>query len=198
MKDQPAIGTLLNPGKLPNRDAIHVAILPIIAGARLHRGEPFRIKRGTKNIALSGEYNGKYSTQNRNLSSAVGIIDPYLSTFAVQEGEACYGFMYPNTITGLHHHWEHPIVDSGDSEREINEHEQWLIGFAEDWNFDYDQLIDAATGNSNYVVALGIDLHSADDLGAGVEQEFWEHIEGLTGKEISESHKKDMVWSCSC
>ena len=49
----------------------------------------------------------------------------------------------------------------------------------------------------NYIVAQGVDLHSKEELGKDFE-EFWFHLEALTGKRFSEEHKNEEMWSCSC
>lgn len=87
-----------------------------------------------------------------------------------------------------------------------NEHELWLRQFCDEWNFDFDELIEAGTreegldedGFSNrYVVARGRDLHCASELGSDLVL-FWEHLEGYTGKTFGDDHREAMGWSCSC
>lgn len=74
----------------------------------------------------------------------------------------------------------------------------WLKAFADKWNFDYDEMIEAAQDKEGYITARGIDLHHASELDPGDEAEFWRHMEALTHTEFSDDHRKDFVWSCTC
>lgn len=169
------------------RDAIHVAIIPLVAGERLYRGSRIRLKFGTSDVALDGEY-----------SESFGIVDPFLAKYCVEKGEMFYGVLNPGTVTGMRHHWQHPLFEESPKQAS-NEHEEWLRNFAEEWNFDYDTLIDEATSNMSgrYVVARGVDLHSRSDLGEDYDL-FWFHLEKMLNIEYSESHKSGLIWSCSC
>ena len=55
MSSEPILGRLIE-GDV-ERDAIHIAIVPLIAGGTLMRGGRFRLKFGTDNVALDGSYN---------------------------------------------------------------------------------------------------------------------------------------------
>jgi hypothetical protein len=61
------------------RDAIHIAVAPMVATAALHPGQRL---------------------QN-------GIVDPFL-TAPVQPGERYWLFLFPGTVTGMRHVWSHP------------------------------------------------------------------------------------------
>lgn len=71
------IGTILE--RNVGRDAIHIAILPMLATRVMKPGE--RLKDG--------------------------IVDPYLEE-SVQPGQYYFLFLYPGTVTGLRHVWTHP------------------------------------------------------------------------------------------
>lgn len=83
------IGKLLT-GK-EGRDAVHVAIVPVIAAIDLQPGQ---------RVGLDGD---KVSPSAKH----VGIIDPFLKE-PVKEGQCCWLFLFPLTITGLRHVWSHP------------------------------------------------------------------------------------------
>ena len=74
------------------RDAVHIAVAPVTAGQELRPGERVGFLADGR-VGAVGE--------------TIGIIDPFL-TASVREGERCWLFLYPNTITSLRHVWTHP------------------------------------------------------------------------------------------
>lgn len=170
------------------RDAIHVPVIPLVAGERLYRSSRFRLFSGSRDVALSATYIG---------AKAIGIVDPFLWGLFVEKDERFWGFLFPGTLVGIRHHWSHPDFDSP---RIItNEHEKWLRDFCDRWNFDYDELRDAGVGTSDWreIIARGVDLHSPDELGEDLGL-FWEHLEAMTGMKFDDPHRSGVVWSCSC
>ena len=83
---QEAIGKLIDGPA--GRDAVHVAVAPVVARVALRPGTHVDATGGT-----DGE--------------RVGIVDPFLDC-AVKPGDRFWLFLYPNTITGLRHVWQHP------------------------------------------------------------------------------------------
>lgn len=61
------------------RDAVHVAVMPMVAVRQLNPGE--RLKNG--------------------------IVDPFLD-HPVEVGDWYYLFLFPGTTTSLRHVWQHP------------------------------------------------------------------------------------------
>lgn len=190
--NEPQLGRLIE-GDDAQRDAIHIAIIPLIIGEDyMQHGERFRLKYGSKTIALSGEYeNGATPT--------LGILDPFIDTFkSIMEGQKVWGFLFPGTVTGMRHHWKHPSFDKEETPENI--YEVWLREFADKWNFNFSQLIEAGIGEGKelpYVVANGFDLHTADEL-EGDEEKFWYNLEMYTKKNFSPEHRKGLTWSCTC
>jgi hypothetical protein len=172
----------------PERDAIHVAVVRLIAGEDLRPGCKFKLKFNSTDVALRADYNE---------NETVGIVDPFLSGWSIRKGQLFYGLLFPGTVTGMRHHWSHPVFDA--PKIAVDEHEQWIREFAEKWNFDYDELISNAlsTADWRYVTAQGIDIHSRDELGEDHDL-FWSHLEAMMGRKFDENHRDGMNWSCSC
>lgn len=165
------------------RDAIHIAILPVIAEADfLSAGEQIGFVYGTTNM-VKADPNG------------IGVVDPFLHDM-IRKGDRFWMFLMPNTITGLRHEWTHPGVDNQPVSK--SESEKWLRVFASQWNFNYNEMIENASGEEGqYITAQGVDLHGRSELGADHDL-FWQHLEAMTGKRFGEQHREEFIWSCSC
>ena len=178
----------------PDRDAVHVAVVKLIAGDnRLHPGSKFKLAHGSNKIALSASYNE---------GDFVGIANPYVTdNFRhIEKGTEFWGMLIPGLVNGMVHKWKCPIFD--DRQESENEHSQWIREFCDRWNFDYNELIENSTSDIKeeyeaWIVARGIDLHSKGDLGEDHDL-FWVHLEALTGKKFNKDHREKFGWSCSC
>ena len=188
------IGKLLPEGA--GRDAVHIAVLPVVAAETLAAGKCVSIK------IKDGEYVASFPLKGEWI---VGIVDPYLNQL-VRRGQRCFVFLYPQTITSLRHQWVHPEVPEIEEYEKgialkvynqlVKEHEEWLRRFAEKWQIDYDEMIEAAKVGGTWF--LGTDMHSADDFDEGELDEFWGHLEKLTGKRFDREHRERMDYSCAC
>lgn len=90
------LGALIAPDTDARRDAIHVAITPVIAApdTNLFPGQPFKLDDQGRAVVVA------------HVNDATGVVDPFLKT-AVRPGERFYGCLYPGTVTGLRHEWDH-------------------------------------------------------------------------------------------
>lgn len=110
MKDE----TLENMGKIlekdMSRDAVHIAVVPVLASERLYPGEHIGL--------LPDGYASAHLSVNK-----IGIVDPYLRD-AVRQGQRFFMMLYPGSITSLKHQWTHPAFpepsyDGGEYSRPV-------------------------------------------------------------------------------
>src|ERR1041385_3217026 len=84
------LGTIIDENQ--KRDAIHLAVEPMVAKEYLKPGE---------HVTADGVSCIPYRKHS------VGIVDPFLEK-TVQPGERFWLVLYPRTIKSLRHVWEHP------------------------------------------------------------------------------------------
>ncbi len=87
------------------RDAIHVAVAPVVAGEDLNPGDRVGIHT-----------DGKVYKECR--VGYTGVVDPYLPEM-VREGERFWLFLKPGSVTSLRHVWTHPAFSLKVPERKI-------------------------------------------------------------------------------
>ena len=90
----PNLGSLC--GEDARRDAVHVAVAPVVSGGHLHPGQ---------RVGLLPD--GRAS----HLEPHIGVVDPFLvfkDVSMVHPGERFWLFLLPNTVTSLRHVWQHP------------------------------------------------------------------------------------------
>ncbi len=92
---KPNLGELA--GADARRDAVHIAVAPVVASCLLEPGDNVGIWNVSRE-AFWAEAHG---------DNAIGIVDPFL-TSPVRKGQRFWLFLYPNSITNLRHVWEHP------------------------------------------------------------------------------------------
>lgn len=98
MDDGPKLGRLIDDGDR-RRDAIHIAVAPVMAAELLAPGQPVGfVEPG--NMELVGP-----------CAERIGIVDPFL-TASVAPGQRFWLFLYPGSITGLRHVWTHPAFSA--------------------------------------------------------------------------------------
>jgi hypothetical protein len=171
------------------RDAIHLAVEPVIAGDRLLPGERITLKGG---VAVSTSY-----TRLKTL----GIVDPFLRD-PVEKGQSFWLVVLPRQITSLHHVWSHPDfpeapqIDATKAkvkEALREDAEEWLRDFAERNDMDYDELVAAATdSHEGAYLCVG----SNEPNNRTIPPEFWGHFRNLTGIEVGEDRPE--YFTCSC
>jgi hypothetical protein len=185
MDKVPKLGNLITDDQ--HRDAVHIAVAPVIAGMELHPGEHIG-------------FVGNAYTVGTN-TAHIGIVDPFLSG-PVYKGNKFYMFLYPNTITSLRHEWSHPDFEKEDALAEVEPtyltlkgspaEEKWVTEYAERIGSNYSELMAGAADyqeNGHYL--------SKGDVfdGEYISEEFWEKFEVITRTTISD---RGSFLSCSC
>ena len=168
------------------RDAIHLAVEPVIAGETLQPGQHIGLTAGK--IATSSEPH-------------LGIVDPFLVQ-PVRANERFWLVVYPRQIRSLRHVWEHPAfpasreTSTGASNRAASE--QWIRDFVARSDCPgYEAVIAAAVDvdrdplDDDYLYFYGKDAHGE------IPAEFWTHVEIVTGKTIPPTQRATR-FSCSC
>ncbi len=167
---------------VPNtRDAVHIAVISVKAKEYLEPGDEI------------GFIDGEATTL---ATEKLGIVDPFIKG-TISPGSTFWMMIFPRTITSLHHVWQHPSFDH--KEPDVREHlknkaREWIEKYANDLTVTFDDLIDAA----DRFIESG-EYYSEGSLfdGEYIHEEFWDHYEMYTGKEVSEDKKRDF-FSCSC
>lgn len=182
MKDL-GIGKLITTEQF--RDAIHVAVAPVVAAERLASGW---------HVGLNS--NGEASVSE----TPVGIVDPFLRD-SVASGKRFWLFLYPGSITSLRHDWTHPAFSGPCAQPDGNKEasRQWMT----DWALKHmgeDYYGDGEISSPDVALARAIDAGERNHVGPYedardyIDNEWWNHWETITGKRGD----RDAYFSCSC
>lgn len=179
MKDDVPLGKLAP--ETATRDAIHLAVAPLVAGQKLDPGDY---------IGLGS--NGEAFLRDRDTDSfgaSIGIVDPFLRR-SVNKGERFYGVLLPNTITGMHHEWRHPAFDALPTREQVDvSHATTVLNkYAREQGVSYGRLMDIIDSGSR-----GKDEH----MDSQVPDYIWDAWESVTG-EKADSDRREQYFSCAC
>jgi hypothetical protein len=180
------LGTII--GEHEKRDAIHLAVEPVIAAHDMEPGAHIGLMPDGRASELADK--------------KLGIVDPFLKD-GVVAGERFWLVVYPRQITSLRHVWEHPSFPASPDVAlapRYSESEQWIRNFADGVSLHYDVLMEGARewvdskkrgGWGEYLCFGGL-LE-----GESVPDEFWTHYEAVTGEKVEEDHRGSF-FTCSC
>lgn len=183
------LGTIIE--ESAGRDAIHLAVEPVVAAHQLRPGDDVGFIEGGVGFC----------------ENPVGIVDPFLKS-TVRKGQRFWLVVYPRQITSLRHVWTHPAFENATIPTMPNnsmrkaESEIWLRNFCHTADCPgYEsvmELIDKGKisneyGDSyvdeQYVHFNGSDAHYA------IPPEFWDHVEIVLGRKMV---NRPTYFSCSC
>ena len=167
-----------SPTESDTRDAIHIALAPIIAGEDLYPGNHIEMgKDGLGHIA-------------KEPNTAIGIADPFM-TRTILKGERFWLCLYPQTVTDMKHHWSHPAFLPVAELPDVLKAKEVISNIASSYGVRVDELIEAAQSGEGY--CFGNDISYGD-----FEDDFWNAIETITGKQFNEIHRSDTTFRCAC
>lgn len=174
--------------KNAGRDAIHLAVEPVMAAQKLHAGDHVGF------LPSGGVGTGA--------KKHLGIVDPFLKS-PVQKGQIFWLVVYPRQITSLRHVWTHPDF----SEEGKVDSETWLRNFCDTSDCpSYETLMKALRNeliddddygdcsfrwDGDYLYFQGLDAH------ASIPPEFWDHVSNVLGYEVDKTMRPE-YFSCSC
>lgn len=169
------------------RDAIHLAVEPVLAGEWLAPGE---------HVVMRGKF--AYGTAP---GEGVGIADPFVQG-RIEAGAKFWLVLYPRQITSLRHVWSHPafpdeVAPAVSPDREASE--AWMMAWAKKhMSEDYYGEGDRVSNEDAYAYAIraGHENHVGpyEDARDHIDSEWWGHWEAITG----ERGDRDSYFSCSC
>ena len=91
------------PEPAAERDAIHLACYPAVAGETLHPGQRVGISKVSGHALAAVKW--------------IGVVDPFLNQ-PVQKGERFWLCVRPGEVTGLRHVYTHPAFDGNEATHE--------------------------------------------------------------------------------
>lgn len=167
-----------------DRDATHLAVVPVIAATEMEPGTHCEVlPDGTAGLS----------------DTPIGIVDPFLKA-NVRKGERFYLCLYPRTVTGLRHVYNHPRLDAlaSDASSKKVTSERWLREFCATADCPgYELTIGMAIAHGENSTGYDDDrLHFNDmDAHGEIPAEFWAHLEVVSGKKLG---RRATYFSCAC
>lgn len=179
----PTFGQLIDEHQ--KRDAVHIAIAPVVAAERLSPGQ---------HIGFSDP--GDTEMVGSRAANHIGIVDPFLSA-PVYAGERFWMLLYPQTVTGMRHEWEHPAFQAAENSEKAKS-EAWLRNLAIRTDRTYEFLLEAgAEAASGETSPYGGDDTSAEILNEN-KADFFYHYEVVTGKRVTKEDQEGVYFRCAC
>lgn len=182
------LGSLIYSNILPERDAVHIAIMPGRSQVSLKRGDFVKYNAQTEMFELVS-----------HAAIADGIVDPYLYGYDTTNPKyAFYVCLFPGSIMSLRHDWVHkniPAAKHSEESEKIAFAKSWIEGFADQVDMSAEELFNHAREyllDRWYYVCEGGKYE-----GVSVPDAFWDHFETVTGEAVP-VEKRGSFFSCSC
>lgn len=160
-----------------SRDAVHVAVAPVVAAHDMVPGA---------HVGLDAS--GKATM---HAEKGIGIADPFLKK-RVRAGQRFWLYLYPGSITSLRHEWTHPAFEVTPIKSPMDASVEWLKDMAHKCGVSYDRMI-SAVEEDDYI-NMGENEEYKGHLDGHMD-EFQRHCEVVTGKTFKHP---PYPFSCSC
>lgn len=177
------LGELITePGAQNQRDAIHIAVVPIVASSGLDPGQHIGVLSDGTRSSQHGPF--------------VGIVDPFLKQ-TVHPGETFWAFLYQGQVTTLRHEWTHPAFPDVQYEpapaQDLTDARVRMAQFAGECHHTLESFLEEITS-----VARGTDssVFVGDNEGAEKYPQFWSDFTALTG--VDAPSDGEIWFSCGC
>ena len=181
------LGQLITaPGEQNKRDAIHIAVVPVIAAEDLEPGT---------NVGVNAD-----GTQAGTEWPHVGIADPFIPWGGrIPKGATFWLCLYQGSVHTLRHEWTHPAFPAAASDRPVVDEramsEVWLRAYAMRIK-PYD---DKETAYTNFLRDIATDevyFHGIDtDHDCKDDAELWRHVAIVTGRHVD---TENLNLRCGC
>lgn len=179
------LGTLIGPNE--KRDAIHLAVEPVVAGCYLEPGDHITVRDGRAYRCKAG--------------TGLGIVDPFLLE-RIEVEQRFWFIMYPRQVRSLRHVWSHPAfpdeVAAGAPIAKAPDKaasEAWLRDFCQRSDCPCYETVMGCILDGNQNTHDDDYLHfDGQDAHADIPDLFWDHVEIVTGK----TFKRAKWFSCAC
>ena len=178
-------------GSQQHRDAIHIAVAPVVAAEPLQAGD--RIGFATEgNTELVGKCEP---------DKVIGIVDPFLLRGVYTE-DRFWMLLLPNTITALRHEWTHVAFGAGSSNAPSDPDKAasiaWIEQFAAENGVSYKRMMQGADDWSE----CGEYTHQGQnedykDVDYSKWPLFWKHYEIVRECKVKDPSNHGF-FSCSC
>lgn len=163
------------------RDAIHVAVCPVVASHNMRPGAHVGFVDGSRELVAY-------------VDNTIGVIDPFFPEGTIiKKGQRIFLFLYPGSITSLRHDWTHPAFSDCVSDA-VARSETRLREIADMLEVHYEDVI-----SPNFEVVCGDYINNGEDirdLWYDVQEEFWLHRKVVTGEDVPEDHRGGFTCSC--
>lgn len=98
---KPLFGRVLDQDFTYTRDAVHIPIVPVIAGGFI---KPRSL------LTLSKKSSGDIFAKVSEMPTSIAVVDPFISE-TINPGEIFYAWLRPESAQKLWHEWTHRQLD---------------------------------------------------------------------------------------
>lgn len=176
------LGSLIPNTESPGKDAVHMAVAPVVAGSTLFPGD--RVAFNSSRGAVRSD-------------DPIGIIDPFLPPrIPIPAGQKCWLLLFPGSVTGIRHEWNHPAfpmeVSPPADDAAISTSKAWIADYALDIaGHGYESFMDDVRGGQ--IFYSGRYLWSSGEVEE--PDRLMHHLSVVLGRPVS---LHDFSYGCSC